>query len=637
MKKVLLFLMCFYLSAMATAQIGRWLVGPISDSVYLFPGSDFIVVDSMDEKLIIESNGKLVCRTSADLNRFYEDFAVMTDSMSISSIININGNVKTIPGIYDVTYDNPYFSEGYLLVKERNAKYNRYWNISSDRYLFLDTNASPIYWDECAKIFPFSKGLSACIKYVSEEKMSRPYFQYKSKDTNEIVLNLENGKPLKWKDVKFASTVNQDGVGLVVVSDELYTINISHDQVGLHVFTLTPVKYRIKGSNREKTVYVDIEEVFELLNDLSDNIDTLSFNAYVDGRKIYELYFNKCLMLSHVISEDDMVVYNNAHRWDVCSYSSRLKSSKKSEKWGLMRDDKCIVPHQFDSISFCIDQTAVVKVNDLWGVLMYDENVKYSIKLHEGKDLPFRHKELESTIQVELPQEIKANLCDLYTTPTSGIKLDLYSIESKNTDYGNYLKYQCKLMIKDDLPDVVTPVSYNVQLVCDGILQPEYLVEANAWHYKYRNVDWDKSETKVEKGSLVLVLNILEDKVLGDKEYPFNISVEYDSVKLNLEKISETRYRCKIDSLKIGNNTFEVSLAEEGCPITIFPFDVYYEQKVIVEENKDDGEGEVMQKIEEIIDIEKVSVSPTPREKKSKSEGKKVEKENGSGVLIPLW
>ena len=55
-----------------------------------------------------------------------------------------------------------------------------------------------------------------------------------------------------------------------------------------------------------------------------------------------------------------------------------------------------------------------------------------------------------------------------------------------------------------------------------------------------------------------------------------NIIVKTDSSQYVPEKISETRYRCKISELNEGINNVVIQIMEEGCPPTSSSFEVTY-------------------------------------------------------------
>ena len=206
--------------------------------------------------------------------------------------------------------------------------------------------------------------------------------------------------------------------------------------------------------------------------------------------------------------------------------------------------------------------------------------------MHDGKDIAFRHKDVRTTIKLELPSIISADKCRFDVNPKYGCTIDKISLETKNTENGNYVQYKCILTIPDSLPDVVTEIQYPVQITYDDLKYPIVPIKTHAWHYKYINVDLDDSETLLEQGNVSFTINISADKQQGENDYPFEVNIATDSLQTELIKISETRYKCKLYSLKEGINNVNINILENGCPPSIFPFEITYIKPVQKTRNK---------------------------------------------------
>jgi len=61
-----------------------------------------------------------------------------------------------------------------------------------------------------------------------------------------------------------------------------------------------------------------------------------------------------------------------------------------------------------------------------------------------------------------------------------------------------------------------------------------------------------------------------------------------------LEKISETRYKCKVLALREGTNNIVVQILEQGCPPAAFPFEVTYTRPSAKGRNKSGGKEDVV-------------------------------------------
>ena len=104
-------------------------------------------------------------------------------------------------------------------------------------------------------------------------------------------------------------------------------------------------------------------------------------------------------------------------------------------------------------------------------------------------------------------------------------------------------------------------------------------VKADAWHYKYYNVDI--SETSISNGALFFTTNISAERLPGEDLYPYTCKLITENVSWEMvEKVSETRYKWKVNSLKEGNNNVIVSILEEGCPPSNYTFELDYNKPV---------------------------------------------------------
>ena len=177
--------------------------------------------------------------------------------------------------------------------------------------------------------------------------------------------------------------------------------------------------------------------------------------------------------------------------------------------------------------------------------------------------------------------------------PKTGCEIDMQSEDKKETSFGNNIQYQCVLNIPEALPDEMykdsrNEISYPTRVFYDGLKSPIIPYKVMAWHYKYYNVDEIESERSVNQGILSFTFNINAERNPGEAAYPWSVGIktDSDSTFCELEKISETRYKCKVFNLNEGNNSLVVQIMEEGCPPASFPFEVTYTKPVARTRNK---------------------------------------------------
>jgi hypothetical protein len=176
---------------------------------------------------------------------------------------------------------------------------------------------------------------------------------------------------------------------------------------------------------------------------------------------------------------------------------------------------------------------------------------------------------------------ISAYNANIQIDPESGCEVDMPSCERKDTEFGNYIQYDCVLNIPDSLPDEMddderNEIIYSSQVIYDGLKSPIIPLKVKAWHYKYFNIDVIDSETTLHQGTFSFSFIINADRNGSDAVYPTSVTIQTDSLQFELEKITETRYKCKIMELKEGINNVVIQVQEDGCPPVSFPFEVTY-------------------------------------------------------------
>ena len=121
---------------------------------------------------------------------------------------------------------------------------------------------------------------------------------------------------------------------------------------------------------------------------------------------------------------------------------------------------------------------------------------------------------------------------------------------------------------------------YPIQVVYNGLKSPVINHKINAWFYKKFEVEEDESQRQVENGTLTFVFNI-KNAHLDGSIVKFDVSVLADTLSVQREdKMSETRYKYKVEGLNEGINNIVVQILEQGCPPASFPFEVEYHKPV---------------------------------------------------------
>ena len=569
MKKALISLSLVLSCLSMNAQMTRWIMQPGYDKIYIASGAPLLISDSLDTSSIWSIKGKKIAVTNDVIHPFKEGLSVTTkkNSEEITGFFNSQGKFTSLKN-YSVTYDEPFFRDGFLLVQSNN------------RYCFINVNGEEERFGYYVKMYPFNNGFATCFTYEQVDKLKNPYYTYVTADNSPITFSYNN-KVFDKKDVEFLSSVNDEGVGIAIIKHKVYLFDKNARK-------LEPVFANKTETNIKRQVSVD-GELNEYLMDMKDSIIIRGKGSKTE---FVRFNFDKFLRPTKIYYADRTEEYKHK-TVKAEKYSSPFSPFKSNEKNGLNYKDETVLPEQFDEIGFCLNDFAVVRIDDKWGMLTFDPNLKYRLIMHNGKDIAFRHKDVATTIKLELPVIISADKCRFDVDEKHGCIIDKISLETKNTENGNYVQYNCNLTIPDSLPDVITEIQYPVQITYDGLKYPIVPIKTKAWHYKYINVDLDETETTLEQGNVSFTINISADKQPGENDYPFEVEIKTDSLQTELAKISETRYKCKLFALAEGINNVNINILENGCPPSVFPFEITYIKPVKKSRNKPEVKEEV--------------------------------------------
>ena len=270
-------------------------------------------------------------------------------------------------------------------------------------------------------------------------------------------------------------------------------------------------------------------------------------------------------------------------------YKSDIGEYLKNGKYGLSLNSKEVLPEQFEQVGIKYGNRAFVKSNGKWGIIEIVPGLEYSLKINKGEDIAFRHQKFDTQIRLDLPSQISAKEAKMDIPEETGCLIDKTSRESKDTESGNFVTYNCVLNIPSSLPDTLTTITYQpIEISNDGISLFKTPMSVKAWHYKYYNVDPIESETSISDGVLSFTVNINAQRNVGESDYPFNVKIEADSISVEQEKLSETRRKFLVSNLQEGANNLNIYVIETGCPPSVFPFEIFYSKPVPKKKQKEE-------------------------------------------------
>lgn len=541
----------------AKGQIAKWLIPPVYDDIHMVNGEDLVITDSLNKKVIWSKSGERLATTNDQMFSFVEGLAVTAKhaSRQITGFFSKDGMFTSLSG-GSLYYSMPYFSNQHLLVQE--GSFYRFVNSKGEMELGLYTKA-----------YPFVNGYASCSTYANMQKEKDPYNLLISKDNEQIKFSY-GGKTFDNNDIEFISSVNDENIGFVIAKHKLYYFN------GIDR-SLTPV-FASKDESNIKTQAKLENELSMCISNESDSVSVLCAKCGKNDK--IQIRFDSLLIpISISLSDGDYTYKKNIISKHI--YESPLRMIKDDGKYGIYWDSKEILPPQLDNLITCFDDKAFVVLSGKCGMLRILKDEDFKISINKGNPIDFRHQKYETTIRLDLPKMISAYSTRIDIDPNSGCDVDMPSGEKKDTEFGNFIQYACVLNIPKSLPDEMygdarNEITYPMQVVYDGLKSPVIPFKVKAWHYKYFNVDVNDAETSIHQGILSFTFNINAERNPGEAVYPTSVNIQTDSLQCELEKISETRYKCKVLALNEGNNNIVVQILEDGCPPASFPFEVIY-------------------------------------------------------------
>ena len=538
----------------ALAQLTEWVMRPSYDSIHLAAGVPVIVGDSAGTRVMFDINGRRLASTTDFLAEFSDGMAVAVSkgTTKISGFYTPDGKFTSVEG-HDVAYGYPYFADGWLLT------------IKKGRCRLVDKQGNESDMGLVLSMYPYNNGYACCSAYGDVEKMSDIYYYYVDTARNHVRLLDEENKEVDAEDVAFLSSVNDDGLGVAVVKRRVYFFDKS-------LGALRPVYVDDKaGKKRQARINGDLEE------NLATNRKTTRLTAFGSKKDTVTFLFDAQMKLMNIKYPTRVDSFKRVVKGPV-QYPADYTAGRAADGlYALKRNGREVLPAQFEDVGIRLGRMAAVRTRGKWGMLAVYDSLKYTMSMNKGNAVAFRHEKFETTVRMNLPAMIKADNCGFDIDPASGCTIDKTSIETRNTPNGNYVQYNCVLTIPDSLPDHITEVVYPVKVTCDGVTYPDDKITVEAWHYKYVNVDLSRNETKLAQGNIEFTINIQTEKIPGENDYPLTVEVVEDStVRAELEKLSETRYKCRMYSLAEGINKVTIKVSESGCPPSLFPFEINY-------------------------------------------------------------
>jgi len=562
MRKVFTLLIGVSMALTSQAQLPKWIVNPTNDTLFVKVDNNLIQGQANGKSLIWNMEGTLLYSTDNEILPYKEEVATIQvkGQPIITGFIDGVGNFTAIPNM-KVAYDNPYFEDGFILCLE------------NDKLVYINKDGTKASFPDVVRAYPFHGGYAPFFTYENIEKKKDPHFGYFKADgwpMKYIISENDNIKQVEPKDINFVSGIGTNGKGVAVIKNKIYWFDAASE-------TFEPFLWGEEESVKKRHLNMDgdYEKYFLYIPQ-----DTFIINAKYGKNQYAQLKFDRELRPVIFSFEGDEMTFVEKPSAQL-TYKSDIKEYEKSGKYGLSFDSKEVLPGQFEKVGIKYGNRAFVKLDGKWGIIEIVPNIGYTLKLNKGEDIAFRHQKFDTQIRLDFPAQISAKEARIDIPENTGCLIDKTSRESKDTESGNFVTYNCVLNIPPSLPDTITTITYQpIDISYDGLSLFKVPISVKAWHLKYYNVDPIESETSISNGVASFTLNINAQRNVGENDYPFDVRIEADSISVEYEKISETRYKCVVSNLQEGENSLNIYVTEKGCPSSIFPFEIFYTKPV---------------------------------------------------------
>lgn len=554
-----------------SAQLPKWTIPPTCDTIQVKIDKKLLQTYSSGVTTIWNMDGKQLYSTKNIILPFKDGVATVVEQNTpfILGFIDAEGAYTELPRI-GVTFKNPFFDSGYLL---GNVK---------GKFIYFDKNGKETSFVNAERLYPFHKGFAPYFRYENQEKRKDPHYGYYDADGNEVsfIISDINGKqkPLDAKDIDFLSGIGANGKGVAAVKGKLYWFDPANA-------IMTPLTWGDEENVKKQHLGVNGNHDQIFLNPSENGI---SINAKYGKDILAQLNFDGELVPSVFNFGGEELKFEEEPA-SPADYPTSIAGYGDNGHYGLAYDSREVLPKQFEEVGLKYGNRAFVKLNGKWGVIEILPEENYALRINKNEDVAFRHQKYATEIRLDLPSAISTHDAMIDIPAETGCIIDKTSRENKNTASGNFVTYDCTLNIPESLPDTITTITYHpVKVAYEGISLFETPVSIKAWHLKHHNVDLVDSETSISNGIGTFTLNIDSQKTMGEKDYPFEVRIEADSISADLEKISETRYKCVVADMAEGVNDISIHVTEKGCPTSMFPFEIVYGKPIAKKKKKEE-------------------------------------------------
>lgn len=594
MKRLFILLFSLLCINSGHTQIAQWVIPYQYDNMILTNNGETIVADSLDYKIIWDTNGNRLGYTTYHLNSYNEGKAVATQDNRIMGFYNRNGAfIEIRESNAHTTTENPTFSNGYLLV-QKNSHY----------YGYADTLGNINSADLIYAAYPYANGYATCEAYRNLKKKST--YCLLLNDKGEKTSFTYKGKIVDEEEIDYISSMTSQDTAIVILKGKLFFFDGKK---------LTPISSTPTETNDKHQAKLP-KDLHDCITQLGDKSSIL--NAKCGKNEYVKIKFDSARIPVSISINGNERLFRHIQPTEY-QPTTKLITTTNDSLYGLNYGNKEMLPAQFDSVVICFNNKAIVKKRDKYGMISINRHQTFQISVNKGDDIGFRHKKYSTTLRIDMPTSISSEAVYIDSVVASQkCTIDKTSRIRRDTKDGNFVEYNCDLFIPDSIPDTITEFTYSTRVQYNELTSPYIQYDIRAWHFKNYTINEEKDNRVIKDTILSYTFKIEQSVSDVNFLYPIFVEIFADSQKIDLTKHSEYKYTASIP-LQEGYNNIVIEITEDGCPTISYPVGMTYNKPVAETDQSPAKEGSI-----DITYSQPVSKSNLKKNKKTKKDKKTI-------------
>lgn len=540
------------LPLVSMAQLASWCMAPEYDNVELV-GTDLYRAEKDGVTSLWTLQGKKIAdMEGTKLMPFKDGIALVvdaTDPTLLKALVDSKGVMTDMSRYgYVVDPDYPYYSDGYLLVRNRQD------------YVYLNKQGQSTF-GPFAMAYPFSDGVASVRAYQGADRNNKDLFWAYVAETFPTFPD-----DYKFDEVVFNSSFS-DGKAISIVGKDAYLLTIDS---AMNV-TSTPI-YFSETEDPKNLVTVAKKDL-----DGEWNNDILT----IQGKNAL-LQFDRNLRPTAVKFMDaPNITFNPVDSQTVKLVTDLEPFTDKNNKMGIKMDGTTFLSGQFDDVASCIGNQAIVTTKDgKKGVVRIDKEGGVQLRLNNDDNIGFSHRYAVVKLTGTFPSYMDVDKAILVSTSPECEILSETRRETKNVEC-NTLSYDCRLEIPENLSDTLQNHDYYFALSYNGLTSVSHKVSVPQWYMQFYEVEFGKTAFKLNgQNSLNVDFELTKSDLApadGNNYFKSVELVSKDSIAApSLNKINENRYSFSLPVVGRDHADLAIRITEAGCPSIEYPFEINF-------------------------------------------------------------